>query len=87
MGYSQLPTLRFDERKSFSSVGVDYLGPLYVLPVFSGGSTVCRVSVVLYTCAATRGLTLDVVASATSHSFINCLRRFIARRGCPSLIL
>ena len=87
MGQSQLPSLRFDDRKAYSSIGVDYLAPLYVLPVYGAGTNLFKVSVVLYTCAASRGLILDVVSSATSKAFIHSLRRFIARRGCPSLII
>ena len=33
-GHSDLPELRFDTRYPFASVGCDYLGPLYTLPVF-----------------------------------------------------
>ena len=33
-GHSDLPPLRFDDRHPFGSTGYDYLGPLYVLPVY-----------------------------------------------------
>ena len=33
-GHSDLPELRFDDRYPFASTGCDYLGPLYVLPVY-----------------------------------------------------
>ena len=32
-GNSKLPELRFDDRYPFSSTGIDYLAPLYCLPV------------------------------------------------------
>ena len=86
-GASQLPAFRFDEKRPFSSVGIDYCGPLYVTPVYGNSLEKFKAFIVLYTCAATRGLVLDVVSSASSKAFIESLRRFIARRGCPQLIL
>ena len=43
--------------------------------------------IVLYTCAASRGVILEMVRDASSVTFIDSLRRFIARRGCPQVIL
>ena len=54
--HSDLPKFRFYESKAFNSVGVDYLGPLLVLPVFLATNKMHKVHVALYTCAATRGI-------------------------------
>ena len=43
--------------------------------------------IVLFTCASTRGILLEVVRDVSSLAFIDSLRRFIARRGCPRVIL
>ena len=86
--HSDLPNLRYDDRYPFASTGVDYLGPLYVLPVYgSDNEKLYKAYIVLYTCASTRAIILEVVNSCNTKNFIQSLRRFMARRGCPSLII
>ena len=46
--HSDVPEFRFDDAKPFSSVGVDYLGPIMVLPVFAPHNTLREVQVALY---------------------------------------
>ena len=43
--------------------------------------------VVLFTCAVTRAVHLEVVGDLTAQTFLNSFRRFIARRGLPKLVL
>ena len=59
-GHSDLPALRFDDRFPFASTGVDYLGPLHVLPVYGSGKVerLNKAYIVLYICAATRAIIL-----------------------------
>ena len=82
-----LPSLRFDTERAFVNVGVDYLGPLYVLPVYGQSEDLYKCWVVLYTCATTRAIILDVVHNYTASCFVNCFSRFISRRGCPNTML
>ena len=86
-GHSDLPELRFDNRHPFASVGCDYLGPLYVTPVYGRRNSTFKAYVVIYTCASTRAVILEVVSAADTPTFIQCFRRFIARRGCPSIVI
>ena len=87
-GHSELPEFRFDDRFAFSSTGVDYLGPLYVLPIYGRDSdTMYKAFVVIYTCASTRAVVLDVVNDAKSSTFVDSFSRFIARRGCPNIVV
>ena len=86
-GHSDLPAFRFDESGAFNSTGVDYLGPLMVLPVCKIQEKLHKVHIVLYTCASARGVVLDVVDSPEAHTFVNSFKRFIARRGAPSLMV
>ncbi|XP_073946597.1 uncharacterized protein [Choristoneura fumiferana] len=66
--------------RPFSFTGLDYFGPLEV--------TVARHRekrhVALFTCLTSRAVHLEVVVSLSTDSAINALRRFIARRGCPT---
>lgn len=61
----------------FTSVGVDCFGPF---DVKRGRSQVKRYGVI-FTCLVTRAVHIEVAASSDTDSFINALRRFIARRG------
>lgn len=63
----------------FSRVGVDCFGPLNVR---RGRSVVKRYGV-LFTCLSIRAIHIEVAHTLDSNSFINALRRFIARRGQP----
>ena len=42
---------------------------------------------IISTCAASRAVILDVVNSSNTQNFIQSFKRFIARRGCPSIMI
>ena len=46
-----------------------------------------KAKIVLYTCAATRAVHLDLVPDVSSTSFIQSLKRVITRRGIPKLFI
>ncbi|XP_074653617.1 uncharacterized protein LOC141907774 [Tubulanus polymorphus] len=79
---ADLPAARFDTASPFSSVGIDYFGPLQVRKF---RKTEKRYGL-LVTCLATRAVHLEVAYSLDTDSFIMALRRFIARRGKPKRI-
>ena len=60
------------EDPPFTSVGVDYFGPLYVQ---QGRSHVKRYGCV-FTCLTTRAVHIEITSSLDTDSFINALRRF-----------
>ena len=83
-----LPDFRVNLSFPFNNCGVDYLGPLFVYPSPGKQKDLrCKVHVVLFTCAATRAVHLDLVSDAGSFAFTNCLKRFISRRGTPKLFI
>ena len=43
--------------------------------------------IALFTCCIKRAVPLDLVEILNASTFINCLRRFSARRGTPSLLV
>ena len=52
-----------------------------------GKKEVHKAYIVLYTCATSRMVHLDLVPDLTTESFIRSLQRLIARRGYPKLIV
>ena len=83
-----LPDVRAQYSDPFAVTGVDYLGPLYAYPTPTRkDETLEKVHVVLFTCAVTRAVHLDLVPDVSSAAFVNCLRRFVSRRGIPKLII
>ena len=75
-----LPKDRLQVAAPFSKVGVDYFGPVTVKHLRKQEKR----HGCLFTCLVTRAVHLEVAKSLETDSFINALRRFIARRGPPS---
>ncbi|XP_038062578.1 uncharacterized protein LOC119733069 [Patiria miniata] len=79
-----LPAARVTpDNPPFTSVGVDYFGPVYVK---QGRSHIKRYGCI-FTCLSMRVVHLEVAHSLDTDAFINALRRFIARRGKPQIIM
>ena len=70
------------DKPPFTFVGVDCFGPFTIK---RGRSLVKRYGV-LFTCLTMRAVHIEVVHSLDTSSFMNALRRFIARRGQPEII-
>ncbi|GIX70061.1 endonuclease [Caerostris darwini] len=73
----QLPLDRVRESAIFEITGIDLCGPLLLKP--RG-----KAWIVLFTCAVYRAIHLEPLTSLSTESFMQTLRRFIARRGRPS---
>ncbi|XP_064458878.1 uncharacterized protein LOC135369147 [Ornithodoros turicata] len=78
---SPLPRERITPANPFTVVGVDFAGPLYI-----SRSASPKTYVALFTCGVTRAVHLELVSSMSVPDFLLAFRRFISRRGVPSLI-
>ena len=68
-----LPNVRVSDKIAFYATGVDYLGPLYCKSIYDmnsleGDYGLFKFCVVLYTCASTRGVVLELVPGANSKN-------------------
>ncbi|CAB3230674.1 unnamed protein product [Arctia plantaginis] len=79
-----LPLVRLTTtRRAFVNCGIDYFGPMEI----TIGRRREKRWGVLFTCLTTRAVHLELAASLSSDSAILALRRLIARRGQPAIIL
>ena len=77
------PRERVSQSDPFRFVGLDYLGPVYV----KAHDDFNKIWICLFTCLSVRAIHLEWVMDLTAAQFLNCLRRFISRRGKPDLII
>ncbi|GFT76562.1 integrase_H2C2 domain-containing protein [Trichonephila clavipes] len=77
--FAPLPRDRGTQTKIFEVTGADYAGPLYL-------KSKAKAWIVLFTCAVYRAMHFELVQSLTTDTFIQALRRFIARRGRISVL-
>ena len=70
------------DKPPFTCVGTDYFGPFQV----KRGRGLAKRYGVIFTCLTTRAIHIDIAHSLDTPSFINALRRFVARRGQVEVI-
>ena len=70
----------------FEKVGVDYAGPINVKYGHVRKPVIVKSYICLFVSLAVKAVHLELVTYLTSEAFIAALRRFIARRGHPSLM-
>ena len=88
--FAPLPEFRVKADFPFTSTGIDYFGPLLVKNIFSSDNSendLHKVHVVLYTCASSRAVYLDLVPDANCIAFVRSLRRFIRRYGISKIYI
>src|SRR5699024_5818058 len=78
-----VPEFRYDiESAPFAHTGVDIFGPLSLVHMKTPGKRYG----IIFTCATTRAVHLEIVNDITQESVFKAMRLFIAARGVPRLI-
>ena len=78
---ADLPETRLLETSPFTYVGVDTLGPWYIITRRTrGGQANGKRLAILFTCLCIRAIHIEVVEEMSSSAFINALRRFVFRQ-------
>ncbi|EYC13254.1 hypothetical protein Y032_0044g1062 [Ancylostoma ceylanicum] len=80
---SDLPTTRVVQARPFCHIGLDLFGPLKTK---CAGELHRKTYGCIFTCMTTRMIHLELMKDASVGSFLNAIRRFIARRGVPKSI-
>lgn len=86
-----LPDFRVEyNERCFNSVGMDFAGPLYFRNFLDNNKDKrdsLKCYILLLTCATSRAVHLELVPDLSKHSFIRAFKRFVGRRGTPSLVI
>ena len=82
-----LPKFRLSDEFAFSSIGLDFAGPIYVKGVYSKSSNMSKTQILLYMCPSSRVVHLDLVPKLTTEASVRRFKGFIARRGVPKLVV
>ena len=82
----QLPKERVTPDIVFDKVGIDYVGPVLIKHAHVRKPTIVKAYICVFVALSVKAVHLELVSDLTTEAFIACLRRFIARRGKPSLI-
>lgn len=81
-----LPQERLVQNSPFTITGVDYAGPIFIRDNIGRGCKTIKGYISLFVCFSTRAIHLELVTQLTTEAFLAALRRFIARRGKPTVI-
>ena len=82
----QLPVERLTPGLVFEHVGVDYAGPVMIKRGYVRKPTLVKAYISVFISLTVRAVHLELVSDLTTEAFVAALRRFIARRGKPSLL-
>ncbi|XP_062712488.1 uncharacterized protein LOC134289857 [Aedes albopictus] len=77
--------IRITPSRPFSVTGVDFAGPVYMKAIHKRASPT-KAYISVFVCFVTKAVHLELVSDLSTPAFLNALRRFIARRGCPTHI-
>ena len=84
--FADLPSERASEDPPFTHVGLDFAGPLYVLDELSKTKETVKVYILLFTCASTRAVHLELTRGLCVEAFLLAFRRFATGRGLPATL-
>lgn len=82
---ASLPNDRVKIRLPFEITGIDYAGPFSILNRRGRGVKIVKCYLAVFICFCTKAVHFEVVSDLTTENFLACLKRFISRRGIPSV--
>jgi hypothetical protein len=82
----QLPKERVTPGQVFEHVGVDYAGPLLLKLGHVRKPTLIKAYICVFVSLSVKAVHLEAVTDLTTEAFISALKRFVSRRGLPSIM-
>lgn len=76
-----LPRSRVIQNRPFSVVGIDFAGPLNIKDGKTRNRRLVKAYICAFVCFSVKAVHLEIVSDLSSESFLNCLKRFVSRRG------
>lgn len=83
---SDLPRERLSISYPFYNVGVDFAGPILIREKKYRNTKMVKSYLCMFVCLTTHAVHIELATDLTKNCFINLLKRFISRRGKPSVI-
>lgn len=81
-----LPRERITPCRPFLNCGVDYAGPFLIKANKLRHTKYVKAYLCIFICFSSKAVHLEIVNDLSTKAFLNCLKRFVARRGKPSNI-
>ncbi|CAK9816429.1 hypothetical protein ANTPLA_LOCUS8963 [Anthophora plagiata] len=75
-----LPAARVSPARAFSTCGVDYAGP-FLLKERGRSRVTYKSYICIFVCFTTKAVHIELATDLSTGAFLNCLHRFISRRG------
>ena len=82
----QLPKERVTLDAVFNNIGLDYAGLVYLKQGSTRKPVIVKAFVCVFVSLSMKAVHIEAVSDLTSKAFLACLRRFISRRGKPTLL-
>lgn len=76
-----LPEARLTQTRPFLTTGLDMAGPMLVKDGTLRARKLVKCYACIFVCFATKAVHIELVGDLTTVSFLNCLKRFVSRRG------
>lgn len=83
---ASVPEFIVKDDPEFTSVGVDFAGPLFIYGLSSRENQASKVYFALYTCSIAGAVHLDTTPDLSADALLRSFRRFISRRGIPKQV-
>lgn len=81
-----MPRDRVTYQRPFAVCGVDYAGPFNIKDGKLRNRSIIKGYMCIFVCFVTKAVHIELVGDLSSSSFLNCLKRFVSRRGLCSKI-